>query len=149
VSAEETTGVGFEQPPKTGLIDAIKKGFKGYVVWNARSTRAEYWWWALFAVVVGFVASVIDSAAGLDPVTSATPDTWSVSVGGGPIATITGLVLFLPGLSVLVRRLHDTDRSGWWVWISLVPLIGLIVLLVFVLLPCRMGPTRWNNRVPA
>jgi uncharacterized membrane protein YhaH (DUF805 family) len=138
MSMEEIVNVEFEQPPQTGFVEAIKKGFKGYVVWNARSTRSEYWWWTLFAIIVAIVASIVDS---LFFSTDA--------IGTGPIGALTSLALFLPGLSVLVRRLHDTDRTGWWFWIILIPIIGLIVLLIFMLLPSRMGPTRWNNRVAA
>ena len=108
------------------------------MVWNARSTPSEYWWWVLFTLIVGIVAAVIDTVVFG---TSAT--------GVGLLAIIANIVLFLPGLSLIVRRLHDTDRSGWWFWIALVPIVGAIVLLVFMLLPSKMGPTRWNNRVAA
>jgi uncharacterized membrane protein YhaH (DUF805 family) len=128
----------YSESQKTGFIDAIKKGFKGYVVWNARSTRSEYWWWSLFALIVVIVMAILDS----------------IIFGGqfgavGPLYTISALALFLPGLSVSVRRLHDIDRTGWWLWIMLIPIIGFIVLLVFALLPSAMGPTRWNNRIQA
>ncbi len=129
----------YSQPPQTGYIDAIKKGFRGYVVWNARSTRSEYWWWTLFVVIVTIVSSLLDSAL----------FSTDMATGIGPIYAITTLVLFLPGLSVFIRRLHDTDRTGWWAWIALIPIVGFIVLLVFMLLPSKMGPTRWNNRIAA
>lgn len=138
MSMEEMVNIEFEQPPQTGFVAAIKKGFKGYVVWNARSTRSEYWWWALFAFIVGIIAGALDSLVFT-----------TNNFGLGPVGSIISLVFFLPGLSVLVRRLHDTDRSGWWVWILLIPIVGFIVLLVFMLLPSKMGPTRWNNRVAA
>lgn len=138
MSMEEIVNVEFEQPPQHGFVEAIKKGFKGYVVWNARSTRSEYWWWTLFAFIVAVVSSLIDSAL------------FGSEMGGfGLLGTITSLVLFLPGLSVFIRRLHDTDRTGWWFWIVFIPIVGFIVLLVFMLLPSKMGPTRWNNRVAA
>lgn len=138
MSMEEIEVTEYTEPPKTSFVGAIKKGFRGYVVWNARSTRSEYWWWTLFIVIVSFVAAIIDSA-----VFSA-----DMSTGGfGPVGAITYLALFLPGLSVWIRRLHDTDRSGWWVWILLIPIVGFIITLVFVLLPSKMGPTRWNRRI--
>ncbi len=135
---EEMVNVEFEQPPQTGYIAAIKKGFKGYVVWNARSTRSEYWWWALFTFIVGIIVGAIEGF-------TISPDTF----GLGPLSAIANLVLLLPSLSLFVRRLHDTDRSGWWFWIILIPIVGFIVLLVFMLLPSKMGPTRWNNRIAA
>lgn len=137
MSMEEVEITEYAEPPQTGFVEAIKKGFKGYVVWNARSTRSEYWWWTLFAVIVAFVASIIDSAL----------FSTDMATGLGPVSGITSLALFLPGLSVWIRRLHDTDRSGWWTWILLIPIVGFIVALIFALLPSKMGPTRWNTRI--
>lgn len=137
MSMEEIEISEYTEPPKTSFVGAIKKGFRGYVVWNARSTRSEYWWWTLFAVIVALVARIIDSAVfSADMLTDL-----------GPVVVITSLALFLPGLSVWIRRLHDTDRSGWWTWILLIPIVGFIIQLVFALLPSKMGPTRWNNRI--
>jgi len=137
MSMEEVEITEYAEPPQTGFVEAIKKGFKGYVVWNARSTRSEYWWWTLFAVIVAFVASILDSAL----------FSTDMATGLGPVSGITSLALFLPGLSVWIRRLHDTDRSGWWTWILLIPIVGFIVALIFALLPSKMGLTRWNNRI--
>ena len=58
MSMEEVEVVEYSEPSKTGFVGAIKKGFKGYVVWNARSTRPEYWWWTLFAVIVAIIAAI-------------------------------------------------------------------------------------------
>lgn len=135
---DEMIEVEFQQPAQTGFVAAIKKGFKGYVVWNARSTRSEYWWWVLFTLIVGIVATIIDTVV-----------FGSEGMGAGWLSIIATIALFLPGLSLVVRRLHDTDRSGWWIWISLIPIVGGIILIVFMLLPSKMGPTRWNSRVAA
>lgn len=116
------------QPQMVSFGQAISAGFRGYVVWNARSTRAEYWWWTLFNVLVLGGALLIDSVA-----------------TGGLLYLLGVVGLFLPNLSVLIRRLHDLDRSGGWFWISLVPLAGGIVLLVFVLTPSKPGPNRWDR----
>ena len=137
MAMEEIEVIEYSEPSKTGFVGAIKKGFRGYVVWNARSTRSEYWWWSLFSIIVAIVASVIDTAI----------FSTDMMMGIGPVGGIVTLALFLPGLSVWIRRLHDTDRTGWWVWIMLIPIVGAIVSLVFVLLPSKMGPTRWNNRI--
>jgi len=137
MAMEEIEVIEYSEPSKTGFVGAIKKGFRGYVVWNARSTRAEYWWWTLFATIVAIVASVIDTAI-------FSSDTM---MGTGPVSGISALALFLPGLSVWIRRLHDTDRTGWWAWIVLIPILGWIATLVFVLLPSKVGPTRWNRRI--
>jgi len=136
MSMEEIEITEYSEPSKTSFVGAIKKGFRGYVVWNARSTRAEYWWWTLFAVIVAIVSSILDSIIFGGDLGSVTP-----------LYTLTTLALFLPGLSVWIRRLHDIDRTGWWVWLGLIPFVGLIVLLIFTLLPSKVGPTRWNNRI--
>lgn len=137
MSMEEIEITEYSEPPQTGFTDAIKKGFRGYVVWDARSTRSEYWWWTLFVIIVAFAASIIDSILFSTDVAS----------GVGPVYSISSLALFLPGLSLWIRRLHDTDRSGWWAWIVLIPIVGFVVALIFVLLPSKVGPTRWNNRI--
>jgi len=97
--------------------EAIRDGFTKYATFSGRSSRSAYWWWILFYVLVAIGVSILDAAAGT-----------------GVIAIIVGLGFFLPNLAVLVRRLHDTDRSGWWVLIGLIPLIGAIVLIVFACL---------------
>jgi uncharacterized membrane protein YhaH (DUF805 family) len=97
-----------------------------YATFSGRARRSEYWWWYLFITLVGIVASIIDRAAGL---------TYSdLTVGGGWLATITGIVFLIPTLAVAVRRLHDTGRSGWWLLIGLIPVIGFFVLLYFFVL---------------
>jgi uncharacterized membrane protein YhaH (DUF805 family) len=98
------------------FTEAIKSGFDNYVNFDGRSARPAYWWWFLFALLAGIGANILDRAI---------LDTTAISA-------LVGLALFLPGLAVAVRRLHDTDHSGWWVLIGLIPLIGFIVLIVFL-----------------
>jgi uncharacterized membrane protein YhaH (DUF805 family) len=92
-----------------------------YVDFSGRARRSEYWYFFLFTIIVGFVAGIIDSILG----------TRGTAGGTGLVGAITSLALLLPGLGVAVRRLHDTGRSGWWLLIGLVPIVGAIVLLVF------------------
>lgn len=94
--------------------EAVSDGFSKYATFSGRSSRSAYWWWVLFYVLVIIAASIIDAAIKV-PV----------------IAALAWLALIIPNLAVLVRRLHDTDHSGWWALIGLVPLIGAIVLIVF------------------
>jgi uncharacterized membrane protein YhaH (DUF805 family) len=94
--------------------EAVSDGFTKYATFSGRSSRSAYWWWILFYVLVAIGASILDAV-----------------VGTGVIMILVWLGFFLPNLAVLVRRLHDTDRSGWWVLIGLIPLIGAIVLIVF------------------
>jgi uncharacterized membrane protein YhaH (DUF805 family) len=97
--------------------EAIKSGFDHYVTFSGRASRAAYWWWFLFVILVEIAANIIDAIFGSYP----------LFIG------IVGLGLLLPGLSVSIRRLHDTNRTGWWVLISIIPIIGFIVLLIFYL----------------
>ena len=97
-----------------------------YATFSGRARRSEYWWWYLFVTIVFIVAGILDQAIGL---------TYSdLTVGGGWIATIAGIVFLIPNLAVAVRRLHDTGRTGWWLLIGLVPIIGFFVLLYFFVL---------------
>ncbi len=105
---------------------AISTVFSKYATFSGRARRREYWWWYLYVTLVFIVASVIDRAAGLTY--------GDLSYGGGWITSIAGLALLLPGLAVGVRRLHDTGRSGWWLLIALVPVVGAVVLFVFFVL---------------
>lgn len=116
------------QAPKVTFGEAIKLGFIGYVVWNARSTRAEYWWWTLFIVLVFLGVSIIDSVATF-----------------GALTLIFYLAIFLPTLSVTIRRLHDINRSGGWFWIGLIPIVGAIIQLVFFCTESSRYATRWNR----
>jgi uncharacterized membrane protein YhaH (DUF805 family) len=113
---------------------AIRSVLSQYAGFGGRARRAEYWWFALFTLIVGIAASVLDSALGTDfrgDVTSS-----------GIFGLTANLVLLVPSLAVAVRRLHDTDRSGWWILIALIPLIGVIVLLVFLV----QAGTPYQNR---
>ena len=108
--------------------EAIKSGFDHYVKFDGRASRPAYWWWFLFAILVAAGASIIDAVLG----------SWGVVSG------IAGLALLLPGLSVAIRRLHDTDRTGWWILIGLIPIIGFIVLLIFYLQQSDPGENRYG-----
>jgi uncharacterized membrane protein YhaH (DUF805 family) len=94
--------------------EAISDGFSKYATFSGRTSRSGYWWFYLFYILVLIGASILDAAIKAPVLTS-----------------LAVLGLFLPTLAVLVRRLHDTDHSGWWVLISLIPLVGTIVLIVF------------------
>lgn len=87
-----------------------------YSKFDGRASRAEYWWPALVNIVIGLVLSLLSQA----------------SVFFLVIYVIFSLALLIPSLAVTVRRLHDTGRSGWWILIALIPIIGAIVLIVFL-----------------
>jgi uncharacterized membrane protein YhaH (DUF805 family) len=130
---------------------AIANGFKNYVTWKGRATRAEYWWWALFTFIVTLPFSIIDNVSSREAlqaaVESGDQSAALVAVFGPTffILMLVSLVLFLPSLAVTIRRLHDIDRSGGWYWIIFVPFAGIIVLFVFSLLPSTPDKNRFDN----
>ena len=111
-------------------LEALKK----YAVFGGRSRRKEYWYFVLFSVIVSLVLSAIDALLG----------TLSSSTNVGLLGGIYGLAIIIPSIAVSVRRLHDIDRTGWWVLIGLVPVIGTIVLLVFAVLDGTPGQNRFG-----
>lgn len=109
------------------FVDAIKSGYQNYVNFSGRSARSAFWWWALFQFVVAAIIASVEGGA------SASMGSGMMSMGytPGPIGIVWGLANLLPGLAVSIRRLHDLDKSGWWVLIALIPLIGGIILIVW------------------
>lgn len=92
------------------------KVLKNYVGFQGRASRKEYWMFILITSIITIVLSIVETMVGLDSVLSG----------------IYSLATLLPSLAVGARRLHDTGRSGWWQLISLIPLIGAIILLIFL-----------------
>ena len=112
------------------MATAIKTVLGKYVTFSGRAGRSEFWYYALFQFVLLCVAGVLESIArGLGSVL------WSIVI----------LALFLPSLGVTVRRLHDTDRTGWWVLLGIVPIIGTLVLLIFYCSEGTLGPNRYGE----
>lgn len=128
-----------------GFGEAIKRAFSGWSTWSGRATRAEYWWWFLFVWLVSLIPYV-GVFASMDWTTSGDG---SVEGSGGSvlwwiILTVIALAFILPSIAVSVRRLHDTDRSGWWYWIVLVPCIGGLWYLILMLLPSTPGQNQYG-----
>lgn len=97
--------------------DAIKLGFNRYFDFRGRSTRAEFWWWALFELIAGT---------------------------SGILGGLFELAVLIPGLAVGVRRLHDTNRTGWWLLLVFAVIIGWIVLLVWFIKQDDAGPNKYG-----
>jgi uncharacterized membrane protein YhaH (DUF805 family) len=118
------------------FTQAISSGFSNYVGFSGRASRSEYWFFMLFIYlslfVVAFVGGLINGLTGMQ------------SNGAAIIPGLYALALILPHLTVTVRRLHDTDRTGWWILISLVPLIGVILLLVWFCTKGTDGPNSYG-----
>ena len=95
-----------------------------YADFSGRARRKEYWMFVLFNIIFAFIAMALDNVLGISF------NIAGQNVGYGWIYTIYGLAVFIPGLAVAVRRLHDVGKSGWMMFIALIPLIGAIWLIV-------------------
>jgi uncharacterized membrane protein YhaH (DUF805 family) len=94
--------------------EAVQSGFSNYANFRGRACRSEFWWWQLFLVLGGIVVAVLDLFANSDV------------LGGSPLATLFWLATIIPDLAVTVRRLHDTDSSGWWILLALIPFVDMV-----------------------
>jgi uncharacterized membrane protein YhaH (DUF805 family) len=124
-----------------GFGQAITAGFSNYTNFHDRASRSEYWYWALFVLLGTIGAYALDAAT-------------TTAIGGagaleayrfsGAHAGYFGLVVLTPGIAVGVRRLHDLDRSGWWLLLIFIPLIGSIILLIWHCTKGTEGPNRFG-----
>ena len=128
-----------------GFTEAIRSGFDHYVKFDGRASRSAYWWWALFVFIVGIVANVLDGVFGLQQFREFNGQMYAA---GGVISGLATLALLLPNLSVTIRRLHDTDRSGWWWFIVIIPVVGWIIYLYFMIARGTPGPNRFGPPTP-
>ena len=107
---------------------AVRSCYSNYATFSGRAARSEYWFFVLFQCLIGIVCGLL------------------MPLGiGQTLLWLTVLANLLPGISVIVRRLHDTDRSGWWYWIALVPLVGAILLIIWF---CTRGTSGANRFGP-
>jgi uncharacterized membrane protein YhaH (DUF805 family) len=107
-------------------IQVLKK----YAVFSGRARRKEYWYFVLFNFIITFVLGFIEAFA--------SGNNYSV------VSTLYGLAVLLPTLAVAVRRLHDTGRSGWWLFISLIPVIGAIWLLILYFIDSQRETNKYG-----
>ncbi|QKE65280.1 DUF805 domain-containing protein [Aquipseudomonas campi] len=111
-------------------LDVLKK----YAVFDGRARRKEYWFFVLFNLIASVVLSIIDGVIG----------TFSAESGIGLLSGVYSLAVLLPAIGVSIRRLHDTNRSGWWLLIGLIPLVGAIVLIVFMVQDSTAGDNQYG-----
>jgi uncharacterized membrane protein YhaH (DUF805 family) len=109
-----------------GFGESISHALGNYATFSGRAARSEFWWFSLLCVLVSLAGKMIDAAMH----------------SGGAIEGLMSLLLLLPSLAVAARRLHDTDRSAWWLLMVFVPIVGWILLLVWY---CMRG-TNYANR---
>jgi uncharacterized membrane protein YhaH (DUF805 family) len=113
-----------------GFTEAVRSVVvERYADFQGRSPRSEFWWFALFYMLlslgVGMIAAVSDTL-------------------GGILNLVVTICLLVPSLAVSIRRLHDTDRTGWWILLYLIPVIGTIVLIVFYVQRGTDGDNRFG-----
>jgi uncharacterized membrane protein YhaH (DUF805 family) len=101
---------------------------KKYVVFSGRARRKEYWMFVLFNIIIFIVLYFLESLVG----------------GPGILANLYSLAILLPGISVGVRRLHDIGRTGWWILVGFIPVIGTIILLIFMILDSNPGENKYG-----
>ncbi len=105
-------------------LEVLKK----YIVFGGRAQREEYWMFALINVIISLAIGIVEGLIG----------------SPGIIALLYCLAVFLPGIAVSFRRLHDINRSGWWLLINLVPLVGLIILIIFMVQDSQPGKNKYG-----
>ncbi len=110
-----------------GFGEAVGSCFSNYATFTGRAPRSEYWYFVLFQALANLVVGIIAARAG------------SNLLGG-----LVELALFMPALAVGVRRLHDIDRSGWWLLIGVIPLIGWVMLLIWACTKGTLGLNRFG-----
>lgn len=112
-----------------------KKVLSQYTDFKGRARRKEYWMFVLFNIIFAIVATVLDNVLGI---------TFAPEIPYGFIWAVYALAVFIPGIAVAVRRLHDMGKSGWWYLIGLVPLIGGIWLIVLLATDSEAGDNQWG-----
>ena len=131
ISREASVGA---ELPMVGFGEAISRGFRNYATFSGRATRAESWWWVLFTVLAGIVLAVVDTLTG----------TMGMFGDSGPLGQLFELAVLVPSLALGARRLHDINRTGWWLLLVFVLVIGWIVLIVWAIKRGDKGPNKYG-----
>ena len=109
---------------------------------TGRARRAEFWWFVLFNIIVSVVLNLVGGATGLTY--NATPAGFPYAIPFSIPSLVYMVLVLIQGIALAVRRLHDSNKSGWWLLIAFIPLIGAIVLLVFYILPGTAGANKYG-----
>jgi uncharacterized membrane protein YhaH (DUF805 family) len=123
-----------------GLGEAVSTCFRKYAMFSGRAARPEYWYFVLFVYLLAIPFIVI-------AVSVSDPGSNDLSTGAATAVGVLGLAylaVLLPQWAVLVRRLHDTDHSGWFMFVTLIPLVGWIILLATLATDGTQGPNRFG-----
>lgn len=122
------------------FTQSVKTVLAKYATFDGRAPRSEYWWFALFVFLASIPLSLIDQmvvapALGFESFKEDTPQLLSM---------VFSLALLLPGITVAVRRMHDLDKSGWWVLIVFIPLLGILLMLYWFVQAGTNGSNRFG-----
>ena len=115
-------------------MDYYFKVLRNYAVFEGRARRKEYWLFILFNVLALILLNIADNLLG----------TYDEELKTGLLSGVYSLIVIIPSIAVSVRRLHDTDKSGWWLLLYLIPLFGSLVLLIFFVLDSQVGTNRFG-----
>lgn len=132
------------------LGDAARRFFKKYATFTGRASRSEYWKWSIVAALAGLVINIVTYGLGAAGATQDAAGRLHLGPGaliGYALAGLWTVAVLVPTLALTVRRLHDTNRSGWMYLLALIPIVGGIVVFIFMLLPSRPEGQRFD--VPA
>ena len=125
-----------------GLVEAVKSVFGNYATFSGRARRSEYWFFYLFNVIAGFAFVIIGALLGA--IFGGSEGAAGGFAIGYVLYILYGLAVLIPSLAVAVRRLHDTNRSGWNILWCLLPFVGGIVLLVFMVMDSYPGENQYG-----
>ena len=122
---------------------AIISAYQNYANFSGRASRSAYWWWTLFQILASTAIGIIFGHGFM----MIDPETMAMGYHGGTMSSLWTLANLLPSLALGVRRLHDIGKSGWWLLIMLIPLIGFIVLIVWFCQKSDLGPNQHGQPV--
>ena len=126
---------------QVGFGEAISLFFSNYANFSGRSSRGAYWWWYLASILLSVGIQIVSMIIGYE--NSGLLTAWSL------LSMVVMLALVIPGFAVAVRRLHDVDKSGWWLLIGIIPLVGAIVLIYLSAQPGTRGANGFGPDVEA
>ncbi|WP_251639318.1 DUF805 domain-containing protein [Sporosarcina sp. NCCP-2716] len=114
-------------------MEYIWAAFKRTFEIRGRSRRTEYWMYTLFISIIGVIFVIVDGVMG-----------WELDEDLGVTSAVFLLLTLITSVTVLIRRLHDTGRTGWWILLSFIPLVGSIVLFIFTVLDSTPGANKYG-----
>lgn len=148
-TAPARTSATIDQPLYGATIgQAFSRFWRKYATLHGRASRSEFWWWFLIYAGVGVLLSVINQIV----VGAAPPDQNTMSMiirhsaETSIASSVWALINLVGGITITVRRLHDTNRRGWWWFIQLIPLVGSIIMIILVALPTNPAGSRFDRQ---